>query len=210
MTESSVSDPFVEPAQQQRAAMMGMYIFLGSETMLFGGLFAVVMVLRILHPVEIVHASKELHYFLGAVNTAILLTSSFAVAVAVEAARAGRTRASARWLAAAAALGVAFVLVKAYEYSAEYAEGLLPVPGVAPRFADPSQHLFMNLYLIGTALHAVHLLVGVTALMALSCTAWMRRIALPSRSIVVVNCGLYWHLVDIVWIFLYPVFYLVR
>ncbi|MGN6777262.1 cytochrome c oxidase subunit 3 [Rhizobium sp.] len=205
-----VTDPFTDHLQQHRAAMMGMYVFLGSEIMLFGGLFCVAAAVRLAHAPEVVRASHALHFGIGGLNTAILLTSSLFVALGVESAKEGRAKITARWLVAAAALGSAFLTMKAYEYRMEFTEGLLPIEGLHSRYADDVQHLFMNLYLIATGLHAVHLSIGILLLIALSFRLAFGSIKLPERAIVLVTAGLYWHLVDVIWVFLYPVFYLAR
>ncbi|TXH99405.1 MAG: hypothetical protein E6Q76_19950 [Rhizobium sp.] len=205
-----VTEPFTDPLQQHRAAMMGMYVFLGSEIMLFGGLFCVAAAMRLAHTREIVQASSALHFGIGGFNTAILLTSSFFVALGVENAREGRSRITSGYLVAAAALGLAFLMTKAYEYRLEFAEGLLPIEGVHSRYTGDIQHLFMNLYLVATGLHAVHLFIGIVLLLTLSFRSALPSLALPERAIVLVTAGLYWHLVDVIWVFLYPVFYLAR
>jgi len=210
MAERVLVDPYVTLPQQREAAVMGMYVFLGSEIMLFGGLFVVALALRLLHPQEVVEASKHLHLWIGGINTAVLLTSSFAVALAVHAAGAGARRSAMILLLIAAALGVAFLGIKAFEYSKEYDEGMLPAFGETTHFANPVERLFMDLYLISTALHALHVTVGVMLLGGVATSIGRRWIVLPTRSIVVENSGLYWHLVDAIWIFLYPVLYIVR
>jgi cytochrome c oxidase subunit 3 len=205
-----VHEPYVAPRQQREADMMGIYIFLATEMMLFGGLFAVAYVIRILHPADYISSSKHLHVWFGTVNTAVLLTSSLAVALSVEKARAGRDRLSGCYLLGAAALGIAFLAIKAMEYTAEYGEGLLPIPGAATQFASPVEHQFMNLYLIATMLHAVHLTIGILLLAGVAATllrpAWRR----PNQVMTVVVAGIYWHFVDVIWVFLYPALYLAR
>ncbi|HEY6980322.1 cytochrome c oxidase subunit 3 [Reyranella sp.] len=211
MTEQAyVSGPYVDAEQQRAAGLMGMYVFLGSEIMLFGGLFAAALVIRVLYPHEVVEASKALHIWIGAINTAVLLTSSLAVAVAVHAARQGQRRTVVMLFAIAAVLGVAFLAIKAFEYSREYADGVLPGFSDPARFTGNVEHLFMNLYLIATALHALHVTVGVALLSGVATFVGTERLLLPRRSIVVENTGLYWHLVDAIWVFLYPVLYLAR
>jgi cytochrome c oxidase subunit 3 len=191
-----VDQPYSTAPQQREAATMGMFVFLGTEIMLFGGLFAVALGLRLTHPREFVDSSRQLHVWIGAVNTAVLLTSSAAVALAVHAARARLPRTTTVLLVVAAVLGVAFLGIKAYEYATEYREGLLlPPVGV--------QRLFMDLYLVSTGLHALHVTVGAALLVLVATFA-------PRRTIVVENAGLFWHLVDAIWVFLYPVLYLAR
>lgn len=210
MAEHALAEPYSTAAQQREAAVMGMYVFLGSEIMLFGGLFVVAWVVRFLHPYDVVEASKHLHLWIGGLNTAVMLTSSACVALAVHAARAGQRRPVALLLGLAALLGLAFLGIKAFEYSVEYREGRLPGFAAATDFPSPAAQLFMNLYLISTALHAVHVGIGVLLLSGVAATMGGRWLALPHRAVVVENAGLYWHLVDAIWVFLYPVLYLAR
>ena len=113
-------------------------------------------------------------------------------------------------LAGAAILGLAFLAIKGFEYSREYADGVLPGFNDPGRFSGRIEHLFMNLYLIATALHALHVTVGIVLLTTMATLVGTQRLVLPCRSIVVENAGLYWHLVDVIWVFLYPVLYLAR
>jgi cytochrome c oxidase subunit 3 len=167
-------------------------------------------VIRILHPLDYIEASKRLHVWIGGINTVVLLTSSLAVAIAVQAARIGNARAAAWSLLAAAALGIGFLGIKAYEYTVEYHEGLLPVRWGELRFSSQVDHQFMNLYLIATALHAVHLTIGILLLAGLAGALLLRKRLLRNAALIVAVFGVYWHLVDIVWIFLYPTLYLAR
>ncbi|TPE51048.1 cytochrome c oxidase subunit 3 [Amaricoccus solimangrovi] len=205
MTESV--SPYTDRRQRHAADMMGMYLFLGTEIMLFGGLFAAMALTRLQHPAEYVAHSRELHLWIGAWNTVILLTSSLFAALAVHAAREGAGRAAARWLGATAAFGLGFLALKATEYTLEFREGLLPVTGGDGALSEPVQRLFMHLYLVSTGLHAVHLTIGICVVTGL---AWRLRRAESARAIPVEITGLYWHLIDVVWVFLYPVLYLAR
>ncbi|MDW6023553.1 cytochrome c oxidase subunit 3 [Mesorhizobium sp. BAC0120] len=205
-----VSEPFQAPAQQREAAMMGMFVFLGTEIMLFGGIFTAIFVARLLHTEQVVEASKRMHVFIGGINTAVLLTSSLAVALAVHSARARKARRSAALLAGAALLGLAFLGLKAFEYWEEYRDGLLPIFSDPPRFSTPAEHLFMNLYFLGTGLHAVHVTIGIVLLTGVAVRLVLNSLRLPDRTVVVEASGLYWHLVDVIWVFLYPALYLAR
>jgi cytochrome c oxidase subunit 3 len=210
MAEHLLSTPYSTAPQQREAAVMGMCVFLGSEIMLFGGLFVVASVLRLLHPYDVVEASKHLHLWIGGLNTAVLLTSSACVALGVHAAKAGQRGQTALLLGGAALLGLAFLGIKAFEYGVEHAEGMLPGVGGTTHFATPAAQLFMDLYFISTALHAVHVGIGVLLLSGVAAAAFRRWLVLPRRAIAVANAGLYWHLVDAIWVFLYPVLYLAR
>ena len=203
-------EPFQEAPQQHEADMLGMYIFLASEIMLFGGIFAVAAAYRILHPQDVVEASKRLHVWIGALNTAVLLTSSLAVALAVHAARACKAGRAAALLACAGTLGLAFLCIKFVEYGKELSEGLLPGLSAPARFASPVHHLFMNLYLFATGLHAIHVTIGIVLLGTVALRVARGALRLPDRAVVVETAGLYWHLVDVIWVFLYPVLYLAR
>jgi len=194
-------------AQQCSADLLGMYLFLASEIMLFGGLFVVLVVLRVLHPQDVIATSKEFHYWIGALNTAILLTSSFFVAVAVNAVKGGTGKGAAISFIAAALLGVGFLGMKVTEYMLEYREGTLPFFGDLHAVVEPAARLFLNLYLIATFLHAAHVAIGIGLL---SIAAVYAHSSNPRRRTPVEILGLYWHFVDIVWIFLYPLLYLAR
>ncbi|WP_343715545.1 cytochrome c oxidase subunit 3 [Inquilinus sp.] len=200
-------EPFTDAAQQAAADRMGMFVFLGTEVMLFGGILAVALVDRIEHPDAVIAASSRLDLWLGAINTVVLLTSSLAMAIATVAARQGRRKATLAALLATAALGLAFLGLKGLEYAQDTAEGLIPVlaPPAVP--TDPAQALFLNLYLTATGLHAVHLTIGIGLVLWLAGRIARRR---PAQAMTAELTGLYWHFVDIVWVFLYPVLYLVR
>lgn len=200
----ALHEPFHDPARQREADRLGMILFLASEAMLFGGLFAAAMALRLLHPPDYVAASAHLKLWLGTANTAILLTSSLMAAIAVEAARSGRPRLAGYALVAAILLALLFLGVKGYEYAGEYREGLVPgLPGA--HFESRTQQLFMNFYFVSTGLHALHVIGGITLLGL----AAFRRAAREDRNAVLIgNVALYWHLVDIIWVLLYPTLYL--
>lgn len=178
-------------------APLGMWVFLASEVMMFGGLFMALTVMRWRDTAAWKEGSRHLHLWLGTANTAILLVSSVVVALAVAAARRGR-RQEATWeLGGAAALGLAFLAIKAAEWWMEAGEGLM-----LPQ--QPNLRLFFDLYYVATGLHALHLCVGVVIVTTLA--VLVRRS--PGHVSAVELGGLYWHFVDVVWIFLYPILYL--
>jgi cytochrome c oxidase subunit 3 len=188
-------------------ASLGMWIFIGSEVLFFGGLMAAYLHGRMDWPHGFGLASRQTHVVLGTLNTAVLLTSSALVALAVACAGHPRKREwTARLLWATAALGLVFLCVKGWEYRQEWTEGLFPGPGFA--LAAPGAQLFFMLYWVMTGVHAVHLLCGMAAVAVFArATARRREWVTPDR----VEClALYWHFVDIVWIFLYPFLYLVE
>ena len=186
---------------------LGMWVFLASEVLFFGGLFMAYLYGRTHWPQGFAQAGRHTHVFIGTINTAILLTSSAVIAVAVACAQHEPMR---RWagrlLWITAVLGLAFLALKGLEYREEWNEHLFPGRNFA--LADaPGATIFFWLYFVMTGLHAVHLLIG---LGLVSTFAWgasrLRPWAQPDRIDVV---ALYWHFVDIVWIFLYPLVYLV-
>ena len=198
---------FPSLARQNEAGRLGMMIFLATEIMLFGGIFAAALVLRLSHPAEYAAASKEMHLWFGGINTAVLLTSSLLVALAVEATRAGKAKGAGWLLGAAIGLGIIFLAIKGGEYWLEYKDGVVPGLSAARLFGGPHE-LFMNLYFTGTGLHAFHVTAG---LVLLGMMIWPVGAARRQEDAILIgNAALYWHLVDIVWIFLYPTLYLAR
>ena len=205
---AALTEPFQEAGQQREAVFLGMWLFLATEIMLFGGLFLGLLVYRVLYPQAMKAVAANLHMWLGGFNTAVLLTSSLTMALAVAAAREGRRWVVVGTLSATAGLGLCFLCIKGAEYYLEYGEGLMP--GVGPRFPlGPESELGMNLYFVATGLHAVHLSIGIVMVGSLAASTALHRIVLPERLIVVEMVGLYWHFVDIVWVFLYPALYLI-
>ncbi len=189
------------------AGTLAMWVFLASELLLFGPLFLGYAYVRLRFPDAAGMASRQTDMLLGTVNTAVLLTSSLCMALAVTLCKRGDRRAGARLLWLTAALGVAFLVIKGIEYRHEFAEHLFPDLGFSPAVAATEQarhgmQLFFLLYFAMTALHALHLTfgIGLCALMAL------RRAGGDAMEL----GALYWHFVDVVWIFLYPLLYLVN
>ena len=194
--------PEVEPAQ------VGMWVFLSSEMLFFGPVFLAYAYGRSHWPAGFAAASRETDVVIGTLNTALLLTSSALVALAAAFAPTGRRRPwVAPLLAGACVLGIAFLALKGVEYAKEWNEHLVPGAGFKLR-AERGAELFYMLYFFSTSLHAVHLTVGIGVLGAFAWgTHGMKRWARPQR---VEAAGLYWHFVDVVWIFLYPLLYLVE
>lgn len=204
MAERTLHEPFPHLDRQREADRLGMLVFLASEVMLFGGIFAAALALRLEHGSEYAEAAHHLKLWFGTANTAVLLTSSLCAALAVEAAREGAPKWAARALWAAVLLGLAFLAIKGAEYAGEYREGLMPWAANA-HFETRIEQMLMNLYFVGTGLHAVHVTVG---LVLMSVAASLQRARHDRHAILIGNVALYWHLVDIVWVFLYPTLYL--
>ena len=203
-----VAQQFEEAPQQRAAATLGMWIFLATEVMFFGALFFAYSIARYQLPDAFAAASRHTNILLGTTNTAVLLTSSLFMALAVKCAEEDMRRATVALLVVTGLLGFAFMGIKLTEYALDYRDHLVPAVNFAfdPRYARGAR-VFFGLYFLTTGLHLVHLSVGIVLVMAFA-----RRVARRAPNALadqVDIVGLYWHFVDIVWIFLYPCLYLV-
>lgn len=205
-SDEKPAEPFVAWAQQRDAARLGMWLFLASEAMMFGSLIMVAWLLRLQHPDGVAEAVAGLHYWLAAGNTFLLLTSSLLMTLAMAAGEPRRVR---YWLLGAALLGVLFLGCKGIEYGLEIQEGVLPGFAQASHWQVPSAQLSMNLYFIATALHGVHVLVAVGLALWLYCSLGRGSLAVHQADTRLEMISLYWHLVDGIWIVLFPTLYLV-
>jgi cytochrome c oxidase subunit 3 len=195
--------------QQTEAASLGMWVFLLTEVLFFGGLFLVYSVYRHLYPGAFTAASHELDVTLGAINTAVLITSSLTMALAVRAAQTGSRRMLVWLLIATMVLGGVFLGIKATEYAHKFAEH--HVPGAQFQFERKyfgEAQIFFSLYFMMTGLHALHMIVGIGIMLVMTWLAVRGRFSEEYYAPVEVT-GLYWHFVDIVWIFLFPLLYLI-
>jgi cytochrome c oxidase subunit 3 len=200
---------FDNPLQQREAASLGMWVFLITEVLFFGGLFCTYLVYRHWYPAAFTAASHEMLVWAGTTNTAVLITSSLTMALAVRAAQLGNRRQLIWLLVATMALGCVFLGIKGIEYYTEYIEH--HVPGRNFEFeAEHFRHaqIFFSLYFTMTGLHAVHMIIGLGIMSAM---LWMsyRGVITPEYYNPIEISGLYWHFVDIVWIFLFPLLYLI-
>ncbi len=195
--------------QQSEASTLGMWLFLAQEVMFFGGLFAAYMVYRMWYPEAWSEASKALDIRLGGFNTVVLIGSSLTMAMAVRAAQTGRRIATVVQLLATTVLGLIFLVVKYFEYAEKFA--LHEVPGPNFHFEGPHANqaeIFFSLYFAMTGLHALHMIIGFGLMAVITWMAWKGRFSKEWYTPVEMS-GLYWHFVDIVWIFLFPLLYLV-
>ena len=195
---------YAEEAQERDASLLGMWTFLATEVLFFGVLIAAYFNYRIWYGSELIEAAKHTKIFLGTINTAVLLTSSACMAMAVVSAEARARRSAALWLAATAVLGLLFLAIKFYEYFGEYREHLVPGPAFDSRYGRVGE-LFFTWYFCATGVHALHLLIGI-GFVVFAAVA-LARDRLPT-GMSIRMLGLYWHFVDIVWIFLFPLIYL--
>jgi cytochrome c oxidase subunit 3 len=204
---------FDTEAQQKDAATLGMWLFLITEIMFFGGMFAVYTVYRNWYPDVFAIASSSLNEIIGALNTGVLLLSSFTMVMAVRAGQLGQQRAIVIFLILTLLFGGIFLGVKAYEWNQKFEEHHIPgqaafhLDGVAPGDQGHAQ-LFFSIYFAMTGLHALHMVIGVAILLTLIVQARKGRYSASYYTPVDV-AGLYWHFVDVIWIFLFPLFYLI-
>ena len=200
---------FDDAVQQHEASTLGIWVFLVTEIMFFGGLFLAYIEYRVEYPSVFAHASAELDFWLGTINTAVLLTSSLTMALAVRSAQTGKRRLLLICLVLTIVLGTTFLGIKGVEYAHKFEEHFVPGPGFQFPYADPRPaEIFFSLYFAMTGLHAVHMIIGVGLLGWLLVQARRGRFG-PAYYTPVEVSGLYWHFVDIVWIFLYPLLYLI-
>ena len=206
---TGLAHQFDDLEQQHEAGNLGMWAFLGTEIMFFGGLFAGYTIYRALYFAAFAAGSRLLDVRLGATNTAVLIGSSLTMALAVRSAQLGRRKAIVVFLLLTILLGSVFLGVKAYEYHHKFENHL--VPGIDFQYTGeqaPQVQLFLCFYFFMTALHALHMIVGIGILAVLAAMAWRGKFSAEYFSPVEVS-GLYWHFVDIVWIFLFPLLYLI-
>jgi cytochrome c oxidase subunit III len=235
---------FDDAEQQYAAAELGMWLFLSTEVLFFGGLFCTYAIYRMWYHAAFVAGSRHLDIMLGTINTAILLTSSLTMALAVHAAQTDDRRSIVRNLAFTIVLGSIFLGIKGYEYRQKFVEYLVPGPSFSlaadkpsddsrnerrdatnragqPPYRAPSQttlttepdvghiELFFSFYFAMTGLHALHMIVGI-AMLAILLAAANRGAFTAEYHTPVEMIGLYWHFIDIVWVFLFPLLYLIR
>ena len=206
---------FDSPDQQKDASTLGMWLFLVTEILFFGGFFLAYTVYRWQYGLAFAHASTHMDIRLGTINTAVLIISSLTMAMAVHSAATDRRRAMLGFLALTLLLGFAFLGIKAVEYTEHFEHHLFPGPSFQwldangqPSPDAPAAQMFFSLYFGMTALHALHMIIGIGIVSTLMFFGWRGRYSAAYHTPVEV-AGLYWHFVDIVWIFLFPLLYLI-
>lgn len=200
-------------AQQAEAGKLGIWLFLAQEVLFFSALFCAYIAFRFWYPATYLAAHEHLNWMLGGLNTFLLITSSLTMAMAVRSAQLGKNADCARQTFWTMLFACGFLVVKYFEYTAKIDHGLLPgyynTTGDVGLVEGHVPHIFFSLYFVMTGLHGLHVIGGIVVLL------WIWRRALkghfgPSYYGPVENVGLYWHFVDLVWIFLFPLLYLVR
>jgi cytochrome c oxidase subunit III len=206
--ELAVREQFNNPVQQRETSTVGMWIFLVTEVMLFGGLFTGFSVYRLSHPSAFDQGSAQMEFSLGAINTAVLICSSFAMALAVHSAERGRRLRLAGFLVLTMVLGLVFLGIKFDEYYLHYLDH--KAPGISFEQAGPQApyiQMFYVFYYLMTGLHALHMCVGIGLLGALLLRTFLGSFSAEYHTPVELT-GLYWHFVDTVWVFLFAIFYI--
>jgi cytochrome c oxidase subunit 3 len=209
--------PILEPqyatrGQQRDASVLGMWVFLATEVLIFGGILTAFFATRLLYPRDFEDASGRLNVLIGGINTLVLLASSLTMALAVHSALPGGRNPLVIWLGLRAILGTGFLGLKGYEYFTDWRDGLVPMTARFVADGWPAERrghleLFMIFYFVLTGLHAVHLTVGI------GLVGWLLwRVTgggVPAAEFLAPEVvGLYWHFVDVVWIVLLPILYL--
>ncbi|MDQ6892860.1 MAG: cytochrome c oxidase subunit 3 family protein [Acidobacteriota bacterium] len=206
---STLQHHFRTMDQQRDASSLAMWVFLVTEILFFGAFFLTYMIYRWQYSRGFAHASLHMDVMLGTTNTAVLIVSSLTMAMAVHSAATGRRRLLLGFLSATIVLGFAFLGIKAVEYADHIRHHLLPGPGFRyPGPDGPAAQMFFSLYFGMTGLHALHMIVGIGIMTTLLVMSYRGRFS-PEYYTPVEVSGLYWHFVDIVWIFLFPLLYLI-
>jgi len=217
-THPKLQSHFFSMDQQLEASTLGMWVFLVTEVMFFGGLFMAYVVYRNMYPAAWLESSHELNWKLGGLNTGVLICSSITMALAVRAAMLGEKKNQLVNLTITMILGATFLVVKFFEYKAKFEHHLVPGPNWDPHQVLPSgelvavhlpqgSQLFFSLYFMMTGIHAIHMVIGLGIMGYIWWQAYKGTYNAEYFAPVEVS-GLYWHFVDIVWIFLFPLLYL--
>lgn len=205
---------FVDSDQQFDSAKLGMWVFLVTEILFFGGLFAAYVIYRSWYPDLYIQASELLNTTWGAVNTAVLIGSSLTVAMAIRSAQTNDNRGVYLNLLITLALAVVFMVIKYFEYTHKFHYGIYPGGNFAPtgEYAEilthPKANIFFSIYYMMTGLHGLHVIIGIGLMIWLAVKAKNNAFSAEYYTPVEI-VGLYWHLVDIIWIFLFPLLYLI-
>lgn len=203
MTHTTEHDEHYDP----EAGKLGMWIFLFTELFLFGGLFLVYAIFRAKYSADFHHAAIELNTFIGTLNTVVLLVSSMTVAMSITAVQKNNPKLAIRLLLVTIVLALVFMVNKYFEWTHKIDLKIFPGTEVLKNL-EQGELLFFGLYYMMTGLHALHVIIGVTLLIVVSIRIKSGRIN-SERYVLLENGGLYWHLVDLIWIFLFPLLYLI-
>jgi cytochrome c oxidase subunit 3 len=220
---SSLAHQFDSLDQQKESSTLGMWLFLVTEIMFFGGLFTAYVIYRTLYPQAFLLASNSLNVLMGGINTAVLIGSSLTMVLAIWSAQVNWRKGIVIFLLATIGLGTTFLVIKSFEYRDKFVEHHVPGPSFHFEVEHPNRHLqelaakdhdlerhasiFFSLYFIMTGLHATHMIIGIGILIVLAVFSGKGKYNSEYHNPLEMT-GLYWHFVDIVWIFLFPLLYL--
>jgi cytochrome c oxidase subunit 3 len=191
------------------ASKLGMWLFIFTELLLFGGLFIVYSVYRLLNPAAFHLAAEELNTTIGAINTILLLISSMTIAMSTSALQLKKKGATLGLLAITVILGLVFLVNKYFEWSLKFEHGIWPGSEHLRNDFGQGEILFFGLYFVMTGLHALHIIIGLIIIL-FAAVRVQKGTVHENQAALLENAGLYWHLVDIIWIFLFPLFYLIH
>lgn len=204
---------FKSMGQQTSSGKLGMWIFMGQEILFFSGLFCAYGYLRFMYPETVLQAQQYMDWRLGGINSIILLISSLTMSLCVRSARLNNRANSIKFLLLTMLCGVAFLVIKGYEWGSHFHEGLFPGrfynPEAGVAISSHTAHVFFGLYYTITGMHGLHIVVGL-GLMVWLLIRSVRGEFNSENYISLENVSLFWHLVDLVWIFLYPLLYLAK
>jgi cytochrome c oxidase subunit 3 len=207
--QSGLQDQFKSLEQQHEASVQGIWVFIATEILFFGGMFLAYVVYRRAYATDFTRMSREFSCLFGTMNTAVLLTSSLTMALAVRAAQLGKTKALTGFLSLTLALGLTFLTIKGFEYAKDFQNHLVfgrsfPFQGTQ----GSHMRILLFLYYVMTGVHGLHLFIGI-GLIAVMIRKTQQNVFTPEYHSPIEVTGLYWHFVDIIWIFLYPLLYLI-
>jgi cytochrome c oxidase subunit III len=199
--------PFIDISHDHEGKRMGMWLFLFTEVLLFGGLFVVYAAYRYMNSEAFHDGSDRLNWVIGLINTVVLLTSSLTVALSISAIQSGNVRKAKILIWITILFALAFLVNKYFEWGGKIEHGLFPGLEEFKQLSN-GESLFFLLYYFMTGLHALHIIVGMTFLLFILGYIKSGRVT-PDNYVLQENAGLYWHLVDVIWIYLFPLFYLI-
>jgi cytochrome c oxidase subunit 3 len=207
MNKSTISHAAHEKHVDYTGAKMGMWLFLFTELIFFGGLFLLYAVYRSQFPQAFHSTSAELSSTIGGINTVVLITSSLTMALSITAIKIGDLQSSARYQLLTIILGLVFLIIKYYEWSAKISHGIYP--GSSDLLAQgQGTIIFYSLYFVMTGIHGLHVLAGIGVIAVMFTMTRSNKIH-SSDFIRLENTGLYWHFVDVIWVYLFPLLYLI-
>jgi cytochrome c oxidase subunit III len=206
---SHLQHHFSDSSQQKESAKLGMWLFLLTEILLFGGLFCAYAIFRAWYPEMFINAHRELNQVLGAINTLVLITSSLTMALSIHSLQINKSKRAAGYLALTLLFATIFLVIKYFEYSHKIHLGQLP--GKFYTYAGlegTNPHIFFSIYFTMTGLHGIHILIGMIIIAVMMIKSAQNKFSSDYYTPVELT-GLYWHLVDLIWIFLFPLLYLI-